>query len=242
MMNSQQNKKPIKKFNLSTEIRFAATRFKAQQKHEEWQFIPRVDILSYIIKSIETRRLPYHGTKYAKIPSMTMPELVSHIRSFGCPEEYKDFTMCRLKKSKPVFFALSLMGLEYKDFNGQLNSMPSSTTKELLIGYEREELKHKNSERHHPGTEGWSKFHSDLMPEVHVEAIFDVFSSLLRTMSLEKAWTRLLDILSDQNSPYSKLEPTFVFILFCIFECVESSFLDFSVTPQHGDLTNQLMT
>ena len=212
MMNSQQNKKPIKKFNMSTEIRFAATRFKAQQKKDEWQFIPRMDILSYIVKALETRRLPYNGTKYVKLPDMTMLEMTAHLRSFGNPSIYKDVTAFSSKRIKPVFYQLFLSSLQYKQFNGWLGPMPPSTTEEMLNGYNREEKRHKMLERHHPGTVGWNNFHSDLLEEVHVEAVFDLYSSLLRTMSADSAWNSLLDILSDSKSPYSKLQPKWAFI------------------------------
>nr|AXA52568.1 putative RdRp [Linepithema humile polycipivirus 1] len=211
------NQKPIKKFTRATEIKHAVKRFNINQRNKEWEMVPRADIMSLIIEAINTRKVPYNGTAYVHtIPkNMRMEELIEHFSVFGIPtsHSYSNLMAVMKMKLKPFFYhtVFKYYRKELPAGNGvSLDLDNTMTYQDLMKNYEIEEKYHKISENHHPGTIGWDKHHSDYQEAVHVEAVIDVFSSMLRQMTLEKAWKALLGLLANRDSSYNKLQPCWV--------------------------------
>ena len=82
--------------------------------------------------------------------------------------------------------------------------MVYSSTAEMIKEYEKCEAHHKTIETHHPDGIGWS---GGILSTI--ECVFDVYSSLLRTAGVHRAYDKLLEILRLEK--FSNLSPSGVY-------------------------------
>lgn len=152
---------------------------------------------------IRRERLFVEGTQFDDI-CINMVELIEWFKLQEPPRIEEQATGKRLAQI-PVFYFD-----RYSPYGMNGNTLHiQSTGKQLLEGYQRCEKHHKEIETHHPGTPGWFRNGSAFIPSKIIEAIFDIYNSLLRKYTVASSYFKLLDIL--KNKPFSDLNVTYVY-------------------------------
>lgn len=155
-----------------------------------FKFIENKNILLKITSDLNKPVPLYEQTDLYLNNITSTKELCDYISNFPGPKT-KETKSGNSLKDTPVFY------IEDKIFiqdNDAMSYSANGTTCEFINNYKQCETYHKTVEKHHPDGSGWEK---GVLRSF--ECTIDIFNSLLRTSSLEKAWEKLLKILSTKK-------------------------------------------
>nr|WAL01499.1 non-structural protein [Electric ant polycipivirus 1] len=181
-----------KKFNLRSEI-VAKLASLGHQTADEWVYVPRKDLMKRFVHDFNTGYLYVGGGEF-KTLSCSLDELLHHITILPYPVE-RQAPLGKKLKSVPVFYHNSLVHLTHfmQEPVGQFKPAVR-TTHEMISAYEICELEHKRAENHHPDSDNYSP-----NMKSSIEVTMDVFSCLLATAPLRRAYETLLKVLGEKK-------------------------------------------
>lgn len=179
---------PRKKFTLQGEIKCALARFKHQYQGA-WKFVPDRRIIAKLTSYYSEKFLYVKGSKFESL-GLQRIELLAYLHSMPRPEAKEIPTGTKLR-AIPLFYDPKEKA---QAFTGNLRKSSVIDFDKLENFYFECEKKHKITEHHHPDGLGWSGG-----IDATIECVFDVLNSLLRTNSVNNAYNKLLNVLTDDK-------------------------------------------